>query len=48
MERSAPAYLIHGCAWVDHRVNRRIVESHVPILKREVDALLTASDESAP
>ena len=40
--------LIHGYAGVDHRVIWAIVEDHVPILKREVDALLTESDGSAP
>jgi uncharacterized protein with HEPN domain len=40
--------LIHGYAKVDHRVIWDIVEQHVPILRREVDALLTQSDRSAP
>ena len=38
--------LIHGYGKVDHRVIWNIIQRHVPILRREVDALLAEPDGS--
>lgn len=40
--------LIHGYGKVDHRVIWNIIQRNVPILEREVDALLAEPDRSVP